>query len=83
MIAAATSPVSSYALPSSFTLPGRQHRQQMLDWDHDEPASPRRPASPRTAAASASTRVESKPAAGPRRMSEVMPDVLARYGLTL
>jgi hypothetical protein len=79
MIAAATSPVSSYALPSSFTLPGRQHRQQMLDWDHDEPASPRRPASPRTASAS----VESKPVAGPRRMSEVMPDVLARYGLTL
>jgi hypothetical protein len=70
------------------SLGRRQQRQRFLEWDRDEPREERgdgrRPAASCSAASAAASTERSpavRPTAGPRRMGDVMPDVLARYGL--
>jgi hypothetical protein len=74
-------------------LERRQQRQRFLEWDRDEPreegGDARRPAANCGVAPAASLTERAsnerssagRSAAGPRRMGDVMPDVLARYGL--
>jgi hypothetical protein len=91
MIAAVVAPVASLltqssSTPSSFIPPRierRQHRQRFLEWDRDEAAEARRMAVSRTAAPTEPSSFDRVPVAGPRRMGDIMPDVLARYGLKL
>ena len=96
MIAAVSSPVSSSSARNSFVPPSlggpsvsrpslgrRQQRQRFLEWDRDEAAETRGPAISRTVASTERAPIEHATAAGPRRMGDVMPDVLARYGLKL
>jgi hypothetical protein len=86
MVAAASSPVSQSSVHSSFVpqpCARRQHRQRFLEWDRDETADTRVRAISRTAAPTEQAPIERAVTAGPRRMGDVMPDVLARYGLKL
>jgi hypothetical protein len=95
MVAAISSPVSSPMSANVARLPlaprnlsppspNRRHqRQRFLEWDRDEAAATRSSAISRTAAPTEQAPIERTPTAGPRRMGDVMPDVLARYGLKL
>jgi hypothetical protein len=96
MVAAISSPVSSPMSANVARLPlaphnlsppspgRRQQRQRFLEWDRDEAGEERGDARWRAAMngpALPALPSERSPI-GPRRMAEVMPDVLARYGLT-
>jgi hypothetical protein len=95
MVAAISSPVSSPMSSNVARLPlaprnlsppslgRRQQRQRFLEWDRDEAAETRSSANSRTSAPTGKAPTDRVAAAGPRRMGDIMPDVLARYGLKL
>jgi hypothetical protein len=91
MMAAILSPVSSNSAGAPLVPQRRERRQQcqrFLEWDRDEAGETRSPTISRAAASTEPTSREPSPfdrvpAAGPRRMGDVMPGVLARYGLKL